>query len=83
MNDVSRLLQRRPSFASYTRTTWPTDTRSRIVQFRDFYDAGRACNSTRKGEICPFYESTDTTCKGTFPVNTDGGRPSPPTEVKP
>ena len=27
----------------------------------------------KKGEIGPFYESTDTTYKGTFPVNTDGG----------
>ena len=26
-----------------------------------------------KGEIGPFYESTDTTYKGSFPVNTDGG----------
>ena len=27
-----------------------------------------------KGEIGPFYESTDTTYKGTFPINTDGGQ---------
>mgnify|MGYP001276303301 CR=1 FL=1 len=27
-----------------------------------------------KGEIGPFYESTDTTYKGSFPVNTDGGQ---------
>ena len=27
-----------------------------------------------KGEIGPFYESTDTTYKGEFPVNTDGGQ---------
>ena len=27
-----------------------------------------------KGEIGPFYESTDTTYKGAFPVNTDGGQ---------
>ena len=27
-----------------------------------------------KGEIGPFYESTDTTYNGTFPVNTDGGQ---------
>ncbi len=26
----------------------------------------------KKGEIGPFFESTDTTYKGTFPVNTDG-----------
>ena len=28
----------------------------------------------KKGEIGPFYESTDTTYKGTFPINTDGGQ---------
>ena len=27
-----------------------------------------------KGEISPFYESTDTTYKGSFPINTDGGQ---------
>ena len=27
-----------------------------------------------KGEIGPFYESTDTTYKGEFPINTDGGQ---------
>ena len=26
------------------------------------------------GEIGPFFESTDTTYKGTFPINTDGGQ---------
>jgi len=29
---------------------------------------------TKKGEIGPFFESTDTTYKGTFPINTDGGQ---------
>ena len=33
-------------------------------------DAGFA----KKGEIGSFYESTDTTYKGSFPVNTDGGQ---------
>jgi acetyl-CoA C-acetyltransferase len=28
----------------------------------------------KKGEIGPFYESTDTTYKGSFPINTDGGQ---------
>ena len=28
----------------------------------------------KKGEIGPFYESTDTTYKGEFPINTDGGQ---------
>ncbi|MBI4497003.1 MAG: hypothetical protein HY689_03770 [Chloroflexi bacterium] len=28
----------------------------------------------KKGEIGPFFESTDTTYKGTFPINTDGGQ---------
>ncbi len=28
----------------------------------------------KKGEIGPFYEDTDTTYKGTFPINTDGGQ---------
>ena len=27
-----------------------------------------------KGEIGPFYESVDTTYKGSFPINTDGGQ---------
>ena len=27
-----------------------------------------------KGEVGPFYESTDTTYKGEFPINTDGGQ---------
>jgi len=27
-----------------------------------------------KGEIGEFFESTDTTYKGTFPINTDGGQ---------
>ena len=28
----------------------------------------------KKGEIGPFYEATDTTFKGSFPINTDGGQ---------
>lgn len=28
----------------------------------------------KKGEIGPWLQSTDTTYKGTFPVNTDGGQ---------
>ena len=28
----------------------------------------------KKGEIGPFFESVDTTYKGTFPINTDGGQ---------
>ena len=27
-----------------------------------------------KGEIGPFFESTDTTYRGSFPINTDGGQ---------
>jgi|TARA_B100001971_G_scaffold213481_1_gene246957 acetyl-CoA acetyltransferase len=27
-----------------------------------------------KGDVGPFFESTDTTYKGTFPINTDGGQ---------
>jgi acetyl-CoA acetyltransferase len=54
----------------------------RDIEFAEFYDcytilvamtiedAGLA----PKGEIGPFYESTDTTYKGTFPINTDGGQ---------
>jgi acetyl-CoA acetyltransferase len=54
----------------------------RDIQFAEFYDcytilvamtiedAGLA----PKGEIGPFYESTDTTYKGSFPINTDGGQ---------
>ena len=29
---------------------------------------------TKKGEILDFYASTDTTYRGTFPINTDGGQ---------
>lgn len=29
---------------------------------------------TKKGEILDFYGGTDTTYKGTFPINTDGGQ---------
>ena len=28
----------------------------------------------KKGEIGSFYEATDTTYKGAFPINTDGGQ---------
>ena len=28
----------------------------------------------KKGEIGDFYDSVDTTYKGTFPINTDGGQ---------
>jgi len=28
----------------------------------------------KKGDIGPFYDSVDTTYKGTFPINTDGGQ---------
>ena len=28
----------------------------------------------KKGEIGPFFDAVDTTYKGTFPVNTDGGQ---------
>jgi acetyl-CoA acetyltransferase len=28
----------------------------------------------KKGEIGPFYDSIDTTYKGSFPINTDGGQ---------
>ena len=28
----------------------------------------------KKGEIGPFFDSIDTTYKGSFPVNTDGGQ---------
>ncbi|MDO8672236.1 MAG: hypothetical protein Q7O66_12550 [Dehalococcoidia bacterium] len=28
----------------------------------------------KKGEIGDFFDSTDTTYKGTFPINTDGGQ---------
>jgi acetyl-CoA acetyltransferase len=28
----------------------------------------------KKGEIGPFYDSVDTTYKGSFPINTDGGQ---------
>ena len=52
------------------------------MQFAEFYDCYTILVMTcledagicPKGEIGPFYESTDTTYKGTFPINTDGGQ---------
>src|SRR5918999_5723228 len=52
------------------------------VQFAEFYDCYTIliamsledAGFVRKGEIGPFYEATDTTYKGTFPINTDGGQ---------
>lgn len=52
------------------------------MQFAEFYDCytilEAACledaGFCKKGEIGPFFESTDTTYKGTFPINTDGGQ---------
>jgi acetyl-CoA acetyltransferase len=54
----------------------------RDIQFAEFYDCytilAMMCledaGIAPKGEIGPFYESTDTTYKGAFPVNTDGGQ---------
>jgi acetyl-CoA acetyltransferase len=52
------------------------------MQFAEFYDCYtilEACcledaGLVPKGEVGPFFESTDTTFKGTFPINTDGGQ---------
>lgn len=52
------------------------------IQLAQFYDCytilEMACledaGIVSKGEIGPFYESTDTTFKGEFPINTDGGQ---------
>jgi acetyl-CoA acetyltransferase len=52
------------------------------VQFAEFYDCYTIliamsledAGFVKKGEIGPFYESTDTTYKGSFPINTDGGQ---------
>lgn len=54
----------------------------RDMQFAEFYDCYTilisACLEDAglipKGEAGPFFESTDTTYKGTFPINTDGGQ---------
>lgn len=51
-------------------------------QFAEFYDCYtilHACTLEDaglipKGEAGPYFESTDTTYKGTFPINTDGGQ---------
>lgn len=56
--------------------------RARDMQFAEFYDCYTilvmSCLEDAgicpKGEIGPFYQSTDTTYKGTFPVNTNGGQ---------
>jgi acetyl-CoA acetyltransferase len=52
------------------------------MQFAEFYDCYTILVSCcledagliPKGEAGPFFESTDTTYKGTFPINTDGGQ---------
>ena len=52
------------------------------MQFAEFYDCFTILVATTledagfapKGEIGPFYQQTDTTYKGSFPVNTDGGQ---------
>src|SRR5262249_60916651 len=52
------------------------------MQFAEFYDCYtilEACcledaGLCPKGEIGSYFESTDTTYKGTFPINTDGGQ---------
>ena len=52
------------------------------VQFAEFYDCYTVLEAMcledagfcKKGEIGEFFESTDTTYKGSFPVNTDGGQ---------
>ena len=52
------------------------------MEFAEFYDCytilAAMCiedaGLVEKGEIGPFYEETDTTYKGTFPINTDGGQ---------
>ena len=54
----------------------------RDIQFAEFYDCYTILESlcledsglVPKGEIGPFFESTDTTYKGDFPINTDGGQ---------
>ncbi len=54
----------------------------RDMQFAEFYDCYTIlvavtledAGFVKKGEIGPFYEATDTTYKGTFPINTDGGQ---------
>jgi acetyl-CoA acetyltransferase len=55
---------------------------ARDMQFAEFYDCYSIlvamtledAGFVKKGEIGPFYESTDTTYKGSFPINTDGGQ---------
>jgi acetyl-CoA acetyltransferase len=52
------------------------------MQFAEFYDCYTIlvmecledAGFTKKGEIGPFYQATDTTFKGSFPINTDGGQ---------
>ncbi len=52
------------------------------VQFAQMYDCYTIleavsledCGICPKGEIGPFFENTDTTYKGRFPINTDGGQ---------
>jgi acetyl-CoA acetyltransferase len=54
----------------------------RDIQFAEFYDCYTILVSmcledsglVQKGEIGPFFASTDTTYKGAFPINTDGGQ---------
>ena len=54
----------------------------RDIQFAEFYDCYTILISmcledagiVPKGEIGPFFAETDTTYKGSFPINTDGGQ---------
>lgn len=54
----------------------------RDIEFAEFYDCYTILTAmtledagfVKKGEIGPFYEATDTTYKGSFPINTDGGQ---------
>lgn len=54
----------------------------RDMQFAEFYDCYTIlvamtledAGFAKKGEIGPFYQATDTTYNGSFPINTDGGQ---------
>jgi acetyl-CoA acetyltransferase len=56
--------------------------RAKDIEFAEFYDCYTILEAVcledagfcPKGEIGNFFQSTDTTYKGTFPINTDGGQ---------
>lgn len=71
-----------PARVSAARALGMAGFRPSDMQFAEFYDCYTIlvaitledAGFVKKGEIGPFYQHTDTTYKGDFPINTDGGQ---------